>query len=1307
MALLALGLLGTAVLELGSGPGLEHKPNSSAKIVKADKPQVVENYGKLPLAFEANQGQTDSRVDFLSRGSGYTLFLTPTEAVLSLSSPQSSQRAQRKSTNFFSASSAPSAVNDPNLQSAVVRMKLVGANPSPQVSGLEGLPGKSNYFLGNDPDKWRTNVPHYAKVQYEDVYPGVDLVYYGNQRQLEYDLVVGPGADPDAITLSFEGVERLRIDAQGDLLLETPDGEIRQHKPLVYQEVDGVRRQIAGFYVLHGGHQVGFEVAAYDAGQPLIIDPMLVYSTYLGGNSFDSGRSIAVGGSGNAYVTGQTFSTNFPTASPIQASNAGGASDTFVTKLNAAGSALVYSTYLGGTALDTARWIAVDSSGNAYVTGRTDSTDFPTASPIQATSGGGSSDAFVAKLNPAGSALVYSTYLGGGSFDTSNDIAVDSSGNAYVIGETDSTDFPTADPVQAARGGFREAFVTKLNAAGSALVYSSYLGGSFDDEGKGIAVDASGNAYVTGRTDSTDFPKVNPFMDYIGGDTDAFVSKIGVPPPPPPVCTYSISPTSASFPASGGTGSVFVATRCGWTARSDVSWITITSGTSGGGSGTVEYAVEANPDTGSRIGTLTVTGGQILTVTQAGTALAGALAVTPLELSFSGVVGDAPASQNLQIGSDGGPVNWTATVTLLNGSDWLTISPTSGIASFELPATVTVEVNFAALGAAGLFQAVITVTDPESEVSFEIPVAVVVSAPGGRLLIDPSVIVFTAASTATSSLSQTLRVINQGEGSLQWSISPTEGNLPSWLSFSSSTGTAGPGASQASQTILTADPEGLGSGVNQVLLQVSAPGSSNTPQLLAVTLHVVPAATPASADISPNWLLFLAEPGGALPAEQELTLSNGGGGSLTAEYAASTESGGDWLMVSPSSGTASGDGPFTTQVSVNQAGLAAGVYQGTITATFSSGPPQEVEVLLIVASQAGALRTQAAGLPRAAQCAPSGLQLLATTIGNGLSLPVSFPRVLTALVVDDCGSGVDNATLVASVEGLNIPLRGLGTGFYSGTWVPVSEAAEVTVTFAALHPTFAQVQRSFTVATAAAPGAISLPALFADGVVEGAGFTKRRPLSPGGIVSLFGERFAGENNFASQLPLERELAGVSVRIGGQDAPLYFVGPGQINAQVPFEVSPGDSVPVATSVGGLLTAPQNYLIAPAQPGIFISGENAAILDASFQLVTPQNPVRVGDTIQIFATGLGETDPEVGTGEPAPPFSTVRNPVTVTIGGINATVDFQGLAPGFVGLYQVNAVVPTGVAPGDAVPLVLTQNGIIANPDQPVTIPVQAP
>ena len=689
------------------------------------------------------------------------------------------------------------------------------------------------------------------------------------------------------------------------------------------------------------------------------------------------------------------------------------------------------------------------------------------------------------------------------------------------------------------------------------------------------------------------------------------------------------------------------------------------------------------------------------------TARVSALVVVPESLRFSAMVGAPAERQALEIASKGEPVEWTATVKLFSGSGWLSVSPTSGTAITEKSATLAVEVNYGALPGAGLFQAVVIVTDVGSGSVVEVPVAVALSAVGARLLINPPVFVFTVPSSATGSLSQTLRVINQEEGILNWSIS---GKLPSWLTVSPSSGTANGGASEASTTILTANPAGLSSGVNQALLEVSAPGASNTPQLVTVTLHVVPPTAPAQADLTPQGFFFVAEQGSALPAEQELTLSNAGGGTLTAEFVSSTGSGGDWLSVSPPNTIVSAD-PFTAQVSVNQAGLAAGVYRGTVTGTFSSGPPQEVEVLLIVTPPGGALRAQAVGVPRAAQCAPTRLELLATTIGNGLSLPVSFPRVLTALVVDDCGSAVDNATLVASVEGLNIPLRSLGTGFYSGTWVPQGEAASVALTFDALHPDFAKVQRSFTVSTAAAAGAVSLPTLFADGVVEGAGFTPRRPLSAGGIVSLFGQGFATENSFASQLPLERELAGVSVRIGGQDAPLYFVGPGQINAQVPLEVSTGDSVPVAVSVGGLLTAPQNYLIAPAQPGIFeVGGGQGAVLIANTDiLVAPvgsipgrqTRPAEGGEFVSIFCAGLGATSPTVGAGEPGA-GEAVTTPVTATIGGVNASVSFAGLAPNFVGLYQVNAVVPTGVVGGPAVAVVITQDGIASNA---VTIAVE--
>jgi hypothetical protein len=414
-------------------------------------------------------------------------------------------------------------------QSAVLRMGLVGAARKPLVSGLEELPGKANYFIGNDPAKWRTNVPTYAKVHYREVYPGIDLVYYGNQRSLEYDFVVAPGADPRKIALSFKGAERLEIDAQGDLVLHTMGGIIRQHKPVIYQEVDGVRQEVAGGYVRKGKNRIGFKVAAYDSSRPLVIDPILSYSTYLGGGSSDGGGGIVADAAGNAYVTGGTSSVNFPTTvGAVQSAGAG--PNAFVTKLDATGSALVYSTYLGGSGFDSAIGIAVDGAGNAYVVGTTNAGDFPTTGEAIQRTIGGATDAFVAKLDPSGSALVYSTYLGGSDTEDAAAIAVDVAGSAYVTGWTTSTNFPTTgEAVQPISGGAFDAFVTKLNPAGSALVYSTYLGGESFDFGLGIAVDTAGSAYVVGQTFSPGFPTTPgafqpvPFRP---GSIDAFVTKL-------------------------------------------------------------------------------------------------------------------------------------------------------------------------------------------------------------------------------------------------------------------------------------------------------------------------------------------------------------------------------------------------------------------------------------------------------------------------------------------------------------------------------------------------------------------------------------------------------------------------------------------------------------------------------------------------------------------------------------------------------------------------------------------------------------
>jgi hypothetical protein len=525
---IALVMLALSVLTCRSALAAQSQENSPPA-ASSSRLQAIESFINLPLYFETNRGQTDAQVKFLSRGAGYTLFLTPSKAVLVLTRQEPGDTESGK--------------RERRTDGAVVSMAFVGANGGPHVSGREQLPGKVNYFIGNNPRKWRTNIATYAKVLYRDLYPGIDLVYHGRQGQLEYDLVIRPGADLRNIVLEFRGAERLEVDARGDLVMHTEMGAIRQRKPVVYQEINGARREIVGSYAVKGKHRVGFKVAAYDATRPLVIDPVLFYSTYLGGSFDDHGEGIAVDSTGNAYVTGGTTSSNFPTTPGAYSTTFGccvGVSNhVFVTKLNPLGSApLIYSTYIGANGDDFGIGIAIDTLGNAYVTGRTGN-NFPTTpGAFQTTFGGGNYDGFVTKLNSSGSALFYSTYLGGSGDDWGVGIAVDGAGSAYVTGRTGSTNFPTtigafqtafAGGIDSfATPGGTDAFVTKLNPAGSApLLYSTYLGGSANDFGNGIAVDGLGNAYVTGYSGSTNFPTTaGAFQTTFGGAVDAFVTKL-------------------------------------------------------------------------------------------------------------------------------------------------------------------------------------------------------------------------------------------------------------------------------------------------------------------------------------------------------------------------------------------------------------------------------------------------------------------------------------------------------------------------------------------------------------------------------------------------------------------------------------------------------------------------------------------------------------------------------------------------------------------------------------------------------------
>jgi hypothetical protein len=496
---------------------------------------------KLPLSFELNEGQFGGSARYITRGSGSTLLLTTDESILVLQKPAAAP-AVTDGTYVFrgndgSVSEAVSAVRSGQPLSTTLRMKLVGANASPDMVGEDRLPGKISYFIGNDPKQWRRNIPTYARVRYRSIYPGIDLVYYGNQQRLEHDFVISPKADPKTVTLSFSGAEKVGLTPSGDLLLQTAIGEVRQSKPIAYQQTEQGRREVAATYVLKGDSEVGFALGSYDLSKPLVIDPILWYSTYFGGSGDDWINDVAVDGVGATYVTGRTASPDVVTtaAKGVAAGSSSAANvNAFVMKLGPTSSsdaspALIYSVIFGGGDRDEGNAIAVDSKGNAYVAGITFSLDFPVTELTFDPAQNGGSDAFLVKFNAdANSNLFYSTYFGGSSADVGNGIAVDANGFVYITGDTSSSDLRKKNSLQSFGGGVSDAFVAKFNPAltgENSLIYSTLLGGSGDDNGSGIAVDANGNVYVTGKTGSTNFPLKNQFQgDKLG--TDAFVTKL-------------------------------------------------------------------------------------------------------------------------------------------------------------------------------------------------------------------------------------------------------------------------------------------------------------------------------------------------------------------------------------------------------------------------------------------------------------------------------------------------------------------------------------------------------------------------------------------------------------------------------------------------------------------------------------------------------------------------------------------------------------------------------------------------------------
>ncbi len=487
---------------------------------------LMTNFSSIPLAFSENRGQWGERTLFKANAGGATFYFCADE-VAYLFVRDTDELLEDDSFRHPESQGMPDEIRRPRYkkESMLIKAQFVGANPNPEVFGDDRLAHNNNYFYGNDPSQWRTDVPNYSTIIYKDIYPGIDLKYYGNGSSMKYDFIVNPGADISQIKIRYDGVDDLSVTHAGDLRAQTRFGLIHEKTPYIYQETAGSKLELAGRYELLEPGVFGFVMDdGYNLAYPLIIDPELIYSTFLGGSGDDFGSAIAVDGSGNAYIAGQSLSSDFPTFNPYDGSPNGGR-DLIVTKLSAAGNSLIYSTYLGGIYDDIGQSIAVDGSGNACVTGETSSSDFPMFNSYDG-SHNGNVDVFVIKLSAAGNSLIYSTYLGGSNWDTGLGIAVDGSGNAYMAGYTHSSDFPTFNPYDGNLDGITDIFVTKLSATGNSLVYSTYLGGSDEDYGYDLEVDGSGNAYLTGLTSSSDFPLVNPYDGSHNGAEDVFVTKL-------------------------------------------------------------------------------------------------------------------------------------------------------------------------------------------------------------------------------------------------------------------------------------------------------------------------------------------------------------------------------------------------------------------------------------------------------------------------------------------------------------------------------------------------------------------------------------------------------------------------------------------------------------------------------------------------------------------------------------------------------------------------------------------------------------
>ncbi len=691
------------------------------------------------------------------------------------------------------------------------------------------------------------------------------------------------------------------------------------------------------------------------------------------------------------------------------------------------------------------------------------------------------------------------------------------------------------------------------------------------------------------------------------------------------------------------------------------------------------------------------------------------LAVHPGQLSFSAVQGSNPPDQVLRIRNEGGgTLGWTAVVlrpvTGTRLTDWLSLSANAGTGS----GSIRVTVNTTGL-APGSYQSAIVVRSTTGQTQ-RVPVNLQVTASGAVLQTSQSGLIFVAVEGSGTLPSRNFNVVNAGGGAMNWTAEIRSISGGSWLALSPASG-ASTGGQAPPQVVFTANATGLKAGAYHAVVRIAAPGAANSPQFVNAVLNILPPGTTPPPQPSPSGLLFLANAGGAPPAAQTVRVF--AGGSATVSFNASIAEVDDdgWLSADPESGTGSAAAATEVSVAVDPSALAAGSYRGLVNFSLSDGSTRSVNVLVVVAppgtfpasadtpddnftaSVSETSRASSRMHPAAtAPCSPTKLAVVHTALVSNFSSPVGWPIPLVVSVTDDCGNAQTNAAVVTTFSNGDpaVAMANLKNGQYSGTWTPTASASRVNITSTAVAAGFQQATAQIT----GGVGANAVPLVFRGGAVHAASFAKGAPLVPGSIVSVFGSNLAAGQFFAETVPLPKELGSLSATMGNTDVPLFFSSSGQVNAQVPFDLPAHSATQLVVKVGNSFTVPETINLAASQPGVFTINQSGsgpgAILDAKFVLVSAQNPAKPGDVIQVFATGLGQTNPVARSGErsPSSPPATVVKTVTATVDGINAPVHFAGLAPGFVGLYQVNVQIPAGVKNGE-VSLVLKQEDVESN------------